>query len=54
MLEKHGTRHHDARPLTVDPDVSVTDAAHLMVDERIGALPVVEAGELIGSSPRAT
>ncbi len=35
-------------PTTVDPETSVTDAARTMVAERIGALPVVEAGELIG------
>jgi CBS domain-containing protein len=35
-------------PTTVDPETSVTDAARILVAERIGALPVVEAGELIG------
>jgi len=35
-------------PTTVDPKASVRDAARMMVDEGIGALPVVEAGELIG------
>ena len=35
-------------PLTVERDLSVTDAARLMVERRIGALPVVENGELLG------
>lgn len=35
-------------PTTVGPETPVTDAARIMVAERIGALPVVEAGELIG------
>lgn len=35
-------------PLTIGPDASVTDAARLMVEERIGALPVIENGKLIG------
>jgi CBS domain-containing protein len=34
--------------VTVDPDISVTEAAKLMVDKEIGALPVVEGGRLIG------
>lgn len=35
-------------PVTVAPDLSVTDAAHLMADKRIGALPVVSGGRMIG------
>jgi len=35
-------------PLTIGPDASVTDAARLMVEERIGALPVIEDGKLVG------
>lgn len=34
--------------VTVGPDMSVTEAAHLMVDKRIGALPVIEGDDLIG------
>ena len=34
--------------VTVGPDMSVTEAAHLMVDNRIGALPVVDGGRLVG------
>jgi CBS domain-containing protein len=35
-------------PITVTKDVAVTQAARLMVDNRVGALPVVEDGKLIG------
>jgi len=35
-------------PLTVAPDLTVTEAARLMVDNRVGALPVLEEGKLIG------
>lgn len=35
-------------PLTVTKDLSVTDAARLMVENRVGALPVVEGGTLVG------
>lgn len=37
-----------ADPVAVGPEMSVTEAAHLMVDRRIGALPVVEDGALVG------
>lgn len=35
-------------PVTVSPDVSVTDAAHLMSSKHIGSLPVVEDDKLVG------
>ena len=35
-------------PLTVSADLSVTDAARLMVENRVGALPVLAGEELIG------
>jgi len=35
-------------PLTVAPELTVTEAARLMVDNRVGALPVLEDGKLIG------
>jgi CBS domain-containing protein len=36
-------------PITVSADMSVTDAAHLMTEKRVGALPVLGAdGELLG------
>lgn len=37
-----------ADPLTVTGELSVTDAARLMVENRIGALPVLAGGKLIG------
>ncbi len=35
-------------PVTVSPDAGVTDAAKLMTEHRVGALPVVAGGELVG------
>lgn len=35
-------------PITAGPGMPVTEAARVMVDGGIGALPVVEAGKLIG------
>lgn len=35
-------------PITVGPDASVTEAAHLMVDNHVGALPVLEGERLVG------
>lgn len=35
-------------PLTVEASTSVTEAARLMVERGIGALPVVEGDELVG------
>lgn len=35
-------------PVTVASTMSVTDAARLMVSKRIGALPVVDDGKLVG------
>ena len=35
-------------PVTVSRDLTVTGAARLMVEHRIGALPVVEEGALVG------
>lgn len=37
-----------AEPLTVTPEMSVTEAARLMVDESIGSLPVLEDDRLVG------
>ena len=34
--------------LTISPEASIQDAARLMIDNRIGCLPVVEADRLIG------
>jgi CBS domain-containing protein len=37
-----------ADPVTVARDLSVTDAARLMVENRIGALPVLDGDDLVG------
>src|SRR5437660_10080027 len=36
------------RVITVEPDVKITEAAHLMADRKIGCMPVVSAGTLVG------
>lgn len=36
------------KPITVEAGKPVTDAAKIMLDHRIGALPVVEDGQLVG------
>ncbi len=35
-------------PITVSPDLPIEEAARVMIDHRIGSLPVVENGELVG------
>ena len=35
-------------PVTVSPDTAITEAARLMVDKKIGCLPVVEHEKLVG------
>ncbi len=37
-----------ADPVTVTPDLSVTEAARLMVERSIGALPVLDGDDLVG------
>ena len=37
-----------AEVVTIGPDSSVADAARVMVDRKIGCLPVVEAEKLVG------
>ena len=37
-----------ADPVTVGPEMPVKEAARLMTDRRLGALPVLEAGRLVG------
>jgi acetoin utilization protein AcuB len=34
--------------ITVDPDREATEAAQIMLDHKIGALPVVDGGTLVG------
>ncbi len=35
-------------PITIDADADVADAVQILVDSRIGGLPVVEGGGLVG------
>ena len=37
-----------ADPLTVGPEVAVKDAAKVMTDEHLGALPVIDGDKLVG------
>jgi CBS domain-containing protein len=37
-----------ADPVTVGPELSVTDAAHIMTERHVGALPVVDKGRMVG------
>ena len=48
MAEKTVSEIMSRDPVTVPPEMSVTDAARIMVERGIGALPVVEGGRLIG------
>jgi CBS domain-containing membrane protein len=34
--------------ITTNPDTPVKDAAHLMADKKIGCVPVIESGTLVG------
>jgi CBS domain-containing protein len=36
------------RAVTVEPDTPITTAAHLMADKKIGCLPVLSEGALVG------
>jgi len=35
-------------PVTIGPDASIFDAAQLMMDRKIGGIPVVKGGQLVG------
>ena len=35
-------------PLTIEPGASIAEAAHVMRDHKIGGLPVVQDGKLVG------
>ncbi len=48
MADKTAADIMTADPVTVAPDLPVTEAARIMVEHGIGALPVVDAGRLIG------
>jgi CBS domain-containing protein len=36
------------RVVTVEPDTTIKDAAHVMANKKIGCVPVVSAGALVG------
>ena len=36
------------RVISVKPDTPIKDAAHLMADKKIGCVPVIESGTLVG------
>jgi acetoin utilization protein AcuB len=36
------------KPYTADPDMSLEDAAHVILERRIGGLPVLDDGKLVG------
>jgi len=48
MAEKTARDIMSEDPVTVGPDVPVTEAARIMVDRHIGGLPVIREGELVG------
>jgi len=48
MAEKTARDLMTSDPATIGPDASVTDAARLIVDRSVGALPVLEDGKLVG------
>lgn len=35
-------------PITIGPDAALADAARVMLDRKLGCLPVVEGGKLVG------
>jgi CBS domain-containing protein len=36
------------KAITTNPDTPIKDAAHLMADKKIGCVPVIESGTLVG------
>lgn len=48
MAEKTAREIMTPDPITIGPDRPVIDAARLMVDGNVGALPVVDGGALVG------
>jgi CBS domain-containing protein len=38
----------DAKPITISPDANIKEAMRLMREHKIGCLPVVQKGELVG------
>ena len=35
-------------PITLTPDISIAEAARLLIDQKVGGLPVVDQGRLVG------
>ena len=35
-------------PITLSPDVPITEAARLLVDHKLGGLPIIDEGHLVG------
>jgi CBS domain-containing protein len=49
LLDRLTTREFMAyEPITISPDDPIAEAARLMLQHKIGGLPVVENGELVG------
>ena len=42
------TRVMSAPPIVISPDAEIEDAARLLAEQRIGCLPVIEEGKLVG------
>jgi acetoin utilization protein AcuB len=38
----------ESNPITVTPGTSIEDASRTLLDNRVGSLPVVEGGDLVG------
>lgn len=52
-LDEASRHHGEAPPVTLAPAAFVADAARLMRRERIGAIPIVEGGRLVGILTRS-
>jgi acetoin utilization protein AcuB len=61
MLSDHDIRQHQGHlkdtkvtgamtdnPISITPDIAMEDAAEIMLEKKIGGLPVVDKGELVG------
>ncbi len=48
MSERTARQIMTPEPVVVDPGLSVKEAARIMAERRVGALPVIEGGSLVG------
>lgn len=48
MAERTARQIMTAEPVVIAPDIPVKEAARIMAERRVGALPVVEGGSLVG------